>query len=612
MIRSFALTLIVLLAPAFASAQATSGIALFEQRCATCHNNRTPENRAPDRVALSQRTPEQILEALTTGVMVANAAGLTDAQKRILAEQLALRPLGASSAGAVSAMSNRCAPASMRDSTEGPRWSGWGADSANTRFQSAQAAGLAATDVPKLKLKWAFGFPNSTSGFSQPAVVGGRLFVGSDNGFVYALDAKSGCAYWSYQAQAGVRTAVSVGPIAGNPSARTAIYFGDLKGNVYAVNADSGDLVWTKRADPHPLTRITGAPTLDAGVLYVPLSSLEEAAGSTPTYECCTFRGGVVAYDASTGREIWRTYAIPDTPKRLKKNSVGTQLWGPAGAAIWSSPTVDVKRGLVYVATGNAYDDPAAEMSDALLALDLKTGTLRWSKQVMPRDTYVIGCSPNDKVRDNCPEETGPDFDFGNSPILRTLPNGKSILTLGQKSGVAWGLDPDREGAIVWQRRVGKGSALGGMEWGSAADERLAYFPVADAQFGPAEAGGLYALRLESGAEVWHWRPTNDCAPGQRNCLQAMSAAISVIPGVVFGGAITGMFRAFSADDGRVLWEFNTARAFDTVNGVAAKGGSLNGPGPVIVDGMLYTNSGYAYLGTGIAGNVLLAFAPEP
>jgi len=300
---------------------------------------------------------------------------------------------------------------------------------------------------------------------------------------------------------------------------------------------------------------------------------------------------------------------VPDTPKKLKKNSIGTQLWGPAGAAIWSSPTIDTRRGLVYVATGNAYNDPAAESSDAVVALDLKTGKLRWAKQVTPRDTYVVGCGANAPSRDNCPDDMGPDFDFGNSPILRRLPNGRSIITLGQKSGVAWGLDPDKEGAVVWQHRVGKGSALGGIEWGSAADDQFGYFPVADLQFGPTEAGGLYALRLATGEEAWHWRP--NCQATDRACAQANSAAISVIPGVVFSGATNGMLRAYATADGRVIWETNTAQEFPTVNGVPGKGGSINGPGPVIAGGMLFTNSGYAYIGFGQPGNVLLAYGSE-
>jgi polyvinyl alcohol dehydrogenase (cytochrome) len=596
--------------PSAASGQVLAGLALFEEHCGSCHSSPAPGSRAPDRVALSQRTPEAILDAITTGSMAVNAQGLTPAQKRILAEHLALRPMGAAAAGAVSSMKNLCGVASAPAASSGPgRWSGWGVDPGNSRFQPS--GGLDAEQVPALTLKWAFAFPNGASAFGQPAVAGGRLYVGSDNGFMYALNASSGCAYWSFQAQAGVRTAVSIGTIGTGASAQTAIYFGDLKGYVYALNADTGAVIWSKRADAHPLTRITGAPTLDRGRLYVPLSSLEEGSGANPKYECCTFRGGVVAFDASTGNEVWRAYTIPVPPKRIKKNASGTQLWGPAGGAVWSSPTVDARRGLLYVATGNGYNDPAAETSDAVVAYDLRTGRLRWSKQVTPNDAYVVGCGATAASRENCPDDEGPDFDFGNSPILRTLPNGRDVITLGQKSGVAWALDPDRDGSVLWQRRLGQGSALGGMEWGSAADEALGYFPIADAQHGPAVAGGLHAVRLTTGEEVWSWRPKNDCQPADRNCVEAHSAAISVIPGVVFAGTTTGMLRAHSTADGHVLWDFDTAREFDTVNGVPGKGGSINGPGPVIAEGMLFTNSGYAYLGMGLGGNVLLAFAPR-
>ncbi|HUR35659.1 MAG TPA: PQQ-binding-like beta-propeller repeat protein [Vicinamibacterales bacterium] len=604
-----ALGFLALMCPSALDAQVLAGMALFEQHCGACHSSPAAGSRAPDRIALSQRTPEAILEAITTGSMALNAQALTLAQKRIVAEQLALRPIGAAAAGAASAMKNICGLAASPDAGSATgRWSGWGVDRGNSRYQPS--GGLTAAQMPNLSLKWAFAFPNGSSAFGQPAVAGGRLYVGSDNGFVYALNASTGCVYWSYQAQAGVRTAISVGAN-GTVEGGSTIYFGDLKGNVYAVNAGSGELVWTKRADPHPLTRITGAPMLDAGRLYVPLSSLEEGSGANPKYECCTFRGGVIALDARTGNEVWRAYTIPVPPKRIRKNASGTQLWGPAGGSVWSAPTIDTKRGLLYVATGNAYNNPAAETSDAVVAYDLKTGRLRWSRQVTPNDAYVVGCGANAASRENCPDDEGPDFDFGNSPILRTLPNGRSIITLGQKSGVAWGLDPDREGAILWQKRLGQGSALGGMEWGSAADDQLGYFPIADAQHGPAVAGGLHAVRLTNGDEVWRWRPANDCQPAQRNCVEAHSAAISVIPGVLFAGTTTGMLRAHATTDGHVLWEFNTAREFDAVNGVPGKGGSLNGPGPVIAEGMVFTNSGYAYLGSGLGGNVLLAFAPQ-
>jgi len=591
-----------LLAARPASAQLTQGIALFEQTCGSCHEHPDAASRAPDRLALSQRTPEAILEAITTGTMKDNAARLSDAQKRILAEQLTGRPLGVSQLGQASAMKNHCDAKPFADPTGSPTWSGWGVDPGNSRYQPAPG-GLTADRVPRLTLKWAFAFPNGSSAFAQPAVAGGRLFVGSDNGFVYSLDAVTGCVYWSYQAQAAVRTAISVD--------RRAVYFGDLKGNVYALDAGTGSIIWTKRADTHPFARITGAPTLAEGRLYVPVASLEEGAGANPNYECCTFRGALVVYEATTGAEIWKTYTIPSAAKPLRKNSVGKQLWGPAGAAVWSSPTVDTRRGAVYVGTGNSYTDPAADTSDSVMAFDLRTGALLWSHQVLAADAYVVGCGPAAAGRDNCPATMGPDFDFGTSPILRALPDGKSVLVVGQKAGIEWALDPDQRGAVLWQRKVGRGSALGGIEWGAAADDELAYVPVADAQFGPDAAGGFYALKLATGDQVWESHPATPNCSNPRGCVASRSAAVSVIPGVVFSGTTDGMMRAYATGDGRVLWEYNTAHDYDTVNGVPGKGGSLNGPGPVAAGGMLYTNSGYAYLGTGIAGNVLLAFGVD-
>jgi polyvinyl alcohol dehydrogenase (cytochrome) len=397
----------------------------------------------------------------------------------------------------------------------------------------------------------------------------------------------------------------------GSQGSRYAVYFGDVKANVYAVDAETGALLWKKSAESHPLARVTGAPALYNGRLYVPVASFEEGSGPNPKYECCTFRGSVVAYDATTGEQVWKTYTIPERPRATKKNSIGTQLYGPAGAAVWSAPTIDAKRGALYVATGDAYTFPAAETSDAVMAFDLKSGIPMWTHQFTPNDAFLVGCGSGPTTRDNCPDVNGPDFDFGNSPILRTLPNGKSVIVIGQKSGAAWAIDPDKDGALVWERKVGKGSMLGGVEWGSAADDQYGYFATADAQAG-ADAGGLSALRLATGEEVWHARPpARECKPGDRNCAQAQSAAISVIPGVVFSGATNGVMRAYSTSDGKVLWEYNSLLDYTTVNGVAAKGGSLNGPGPVIAGGMLFMNSGYAYLGFGAPGNVLLAFGVE-
>lgn len=591
--------------PNIASAQAIQALGLFESRCGVCHT-KPADDRTPTRESLRARTPEAILDAITTGSMAVNADGISDTQKRMLAEYITDRPLGAALAGQASAMKNQCAAKPLGNPLTGPSWNGWGADPGNSRFQPAAEARLTAEQVARLKLKWAFGFPNGASAFGQPTVAGGRIFIGSDNGFVYSIDAASGCVYWSYAAQGGVRTAITIA----RTGTRYAAYFGDVKANVYAIDAATGAQIWMKNAESHPLARVTGAPALHDGRLYVPVASFEEGSGPNPKYECCTFRGSVVAYDGATGEQVWKSYTIPERPRPTKKNSIGTQLYGPAGAAVWSAPTIDTRRGVLYVATGDAYTSPAAETSDAVIAFDLKSGIPMWTHQFTPNDAFLVGCPSGPSTRDNCPEVGGPDFDFGSSPMLRTLANGKSVLVIGQKSGAAWAIDPDTDGALVWQHKVGAGSALGGVEWGSAADDSQAYFATADSNLG-SKAGGLSALNLATGAEVWKVMPPAMECGGGRPCVQAQSAAITAIPGVVFSGTTTGVMRAYAAADGRILWEYDAAHPYETVNGVAAKGGSLNGPGPVIVDGMVFMNSGYAYLGFGAPGNVLLAFGVE-
>ena len=594
------------------------GMTLFQERCATCHMaTSSPDNRAPSLTELRNVSPEAILVAITTGSMAPNATELTDPQRRTIAEYLGGRAIGASETSAASAMANQCSPSAMGDIAKMPRWSGWGGDVENSRFQPGNVAGLKKDDVTKLKLKWAFGVPNATAMYGQPAIAGGRLFVGSDNAVVYALNAESGCVYWSFQAGAAIRTAISVGAITGQPGARYAVYFGDLNGAVYSVNAETGSLVWKQQADTHPVARITGAPTLHRGRLYVPVTALEESVASNPKYECCTSRGAVVAYDANTGAQIWKASTIAAPLAKTTKTSLGTQLWGPAGAGVWSAPTIDERTNSLYVATGNAFTAPAAPTSNAIVAFDLDTGRMRWARQMTPDDAYIYGCSPTNPS-ETCPNPMGPDFDFGASPILRTLPDGRRVLTAGQKSGVAWGVDPDKEGAVLWEHRIGKGSVTGGIEWGGAADEQVVYYTNNDAFVGP-DAGGLAAIRLATGERLWMTKPPlTPCtgrggrgggAPGA-GCAAGQPAAPTVIPGVVFSGATDGVMRAYDARDGRIIWEFNTRRPFPTINGVEGKGGGINGPGPVIAGGTLYLNSGYGAIG-GVPGNVLLAFAPE-
>jgi polyvinyl alcohol dehydrogenase (cytochrome) len=572
------------------------GIFTFTGRCATCHD--TGKNGATDRYALNRFTPEQVLASIVTGSMAQYAQGLSDFERRVVAVYVGGRPLGSYDAGDSAKMRNQCVAHSRFDPATGEGWNGWGYDTGNSRYQPKP--GLTAADAPKLALEWAFGFPNGNSAYGQPTVAGGRVFVGADTGFVYALEAASGCIHWSFRANAGVRTAISIGT--GSGAHRFLAYFGDVKANVYAVDTDTGEKVWSDRIDRHPVARVTGAPTLVDGRLYVPMSSLEESGAGNPGYPCCTFRGGVTSYDAQTGKRFWTSYTIAEKPVPLKKTSKGTQLWGPAGAGVWSSPSVDLRRRAVYVATGNGYTDPAARGSDAVVAFDLDSGKRLWTKQVMANDAYVRDCPgkyrplvPKDNKSETCPDELGPDMDFGNAPILRTLPNGRALIVIGQKDGHAWALDPDKEGEIVWSRQVGLGLDGGGgaIMWGSAADNQLAYFPVTRAS----QPLGVAALRLQSGEIAWRASPP-----------EGGGAPVTVIPGVLFFGASTGTVFAYGTADGKALWQFDTAREFETVNGVPAKGGNINAAGPVVAGGMLFVPSGYSELGNGARGNVLLAF----
>ena len=384
----------------------------------------------------------------------------------------------------------------MSDPAGGPAWNGWGNGVSNTRY--AKTGGLTAADLPQLKLKWAFGYANVNAARAQPALAGGRLFVASENGEVHALDPKTGCIHWTYKAAAGVRAALTVAPYKAAGSSAYAVYFGDERATAYAVDANTGRQIWVRKVDDHPAAGITGAPVAHAGRVYVPVQGInEEMQGGRGGYACCTFRGSVSALDANTGAVIWKTYTIDASAPRGKGKD-GVQLSGPAGGGIWAAPSIDPKRNLVYVATGNLYAGPPQRMANSVVALDINTGTVKWVNQVTPNDIWTAGCSAK---TDNpaCPETLGPDVDFSASPALTTV-NGRDLLVLPQKSGMAFAMDPDNEGRIVWQQRIGRGGFMGG-QYGAAVDDQNAYIGVADLQ--SQAPGGMRALRLTTGEVVW-------------------------------------------------------------------------------------------------------------
>ena len=588
------------------------GEALYQARCAGCHENAT--GRIPNTAALRARPPEQIFAALRTGIMRPQAEGIAVFQLQGLVQYLTGRE-PAESAAAV-AEPNACPTPAPPLAIRAHDWNGWSPDLLNTRYQPHP--GLTATDLPRLKLKWAYGYRGSYV-YGAPVAVGGRVFATSSTGRVYSLDARTGCTYWTFDAETSARSAVTLARLPQGSKARLAAFFGDDAANYYALDAETGRLLWKTRANPHPKARITGAAKVYRNVVYVPVSALELVAAADRRYECCTFSGAVAALDARDGRLLWSTPVLPPA-QPYRRSDVGTQLYGPAGASVWNSPVIDVRLQRLYVGTGNSETDIEVPRSDAIVAMDLRSGRIVWWNQLLKGDNFNMACArpracapgqPCDLGGvNNCPHSPGPDVDFGAGTLLRTLPNGRRVLVASQKSGIVYGLDPDHGGKLLWQTRVGAGSALGGIEWGSAASATTVFAPVSDTLTPPEQARpGLTALDLATGAVRWHVdSPKGKCSWTQQGCLNGLQQAASAIPGVVFSGSHDGWFRAFDADSGKLLWEIDTAQTYTTVNGVAATGGSLDMGGAVIVDGMLFLNSGYGRL-VGRPGNVLLAFS---
>lgn len=589
------------------------GARVYAEACAECHEGGVA--RAPHKMFLEMMPTDGILKALEEGVMRTQAAGLTPAERRAVAEYLTghsldeviARPTPPACSG----------PRREFDLTRPPAKAGWGVTRENQRFIPAEVAGLTADDLPKLELKWAFAFPGANRARSQPTVAMGAVFVGSQDGTVYALDKETGCVRWTFRASAEVRTPVIIeGWDADAPPERPVAYFADFIARVYAVDARTGELIWVKKADDHANATVTGAPVLYEGRLYVPVSSLEVTSAADPKYACCTFRGSVLALDAASGRTIWKTYTIDEPAREVGKTRIGTPILAPSGAPVWNSPSIDEKRGVLYVGTGENYSSPANDRSDALMAFDLATGKRLWHRQKTSGDAWNVACMMQDNP--NCPEENGPDVDFGAGTIIARGVGGRDLLLAGQKSGDVYALDLDRQGEPVWRNKVGRGGIQGGVHFGMALDGERLYVPISDMTSPEAEVhlhavpskAGLYALDVATGRMLWA-QPADDVCNGRKYCESGISAAITAMPGAVLAGHMDGRLRAYDAETGRVLWEYDATRDVTATDGSRARGGSFGGgAGPIVQDGMLFAASGYGIY-FHMPGNVLLAFAPR-
>ena len=583
------------------------GKVLFESHCAVCHDRGAAG--APPTLTLGMLGVRTIHEALTSGRMRAQGQALSGGERRTLAEYLSGQKLDASLGRAPKACEPQKRWFEARNRAVGI---GWGIDAENTRLIPATEAGLSAADVPSLQLKWALAFPGASHAIAQPLVAGSGLFVGSADGTVRALDARTGCEHWAFKATAEV-----LGGIVIESTEHPHLFFADRLAYVYALDAASGKLAWRVRADAHPSATIMGTPVLRAGRLLVPVISFEENAGGA-NYPCCTFRGSLVAMEAVTGKSVWKRYTIPHPPVEQFKNALGVPQFAPSGAGIWSAPTVDAKRGLIYFTTGNSYSEPTDDSTDAVFAIDLASGEPKWHTQTLAGDAWVMWdylCHHESEraSQPGCPglKHPGPDIDFTTSPVLVHGRDGKDILVAGRKDGTTFGLDP-AAGRILWSTRTSRNPDpnAGALNFGLMAEGETVFMPSVGtnfpnaASFVPTEDDGLYALDAFTGEQRWAAKVSKDC--DRPTPCTGLSAAPIGFPGVVFAGATDGYVRAYDSASGKVIWHFDTAREFSTLNGEVAHGGAIGRNSIMIAGGVVYVGSGYSRL----PGNVLLAFAP--
>lgn len=576
------------------------GKALFQENCAGCHNGGVP--KAPQQVWLEMMAPDALLASMNGGVMTQQAAKLSPLQRQQIAEYLTRTPLADYKPPAPPASCD--AQHARFDKALPPARTGWGHN--NARFVSAQQAALTSEQVPQLKLKWAFAYPKAQRARSQPSIGWGAVFVGSQDGTVYALDLKSGCMRWSFRASAEVRTAIVADP------ATERLYFGDVLARMYAVDAMTGKLIWKAKVDEHSNATITGSPTIGGGQLFVPVSSLEVTAAADPSYACCTFRGSVVALNAKTGSVNWKHYSVTKPGVIQGKTKAGTDIIGPSGAPIWNSPSFDPTTNRVYFGSGENYSSPADGNSDAIFAVNATTGKRIWISQLTKGDAWNVGCMIGN---DNCPKENGPDLDVAASVLVVPIGGGKKMIVAGQKSGAVYGLDPDT-GRPVWKTVLGHGGTQGGIHFGMAAQGRLVYVPINDmedtrdgrAYDAKLRGAGLHAVDAANGRIFWRSRADDICNK-RPNCDPGISSAVTAMPGFVLAGHLDGRFRAYDNRSGKPIWTFDTTQSVKTISGEMARGGSMSGPGAAISNGHVVVNSGYG-LYYHMPGNLLMVFTP--
>ncbi len=602
------------------------GAAVYARHCAACHDE-PDTSRAPTLEAIQQLNAEALRLSLTQGVMQQQATDLSRRELAQVIDYLALKEAESDVWYADMMCSGSKLAVDLEQPVILPRV---GVDYQSTRRMSSEQAGLSSADLADLELAWAIGLPDTNALNASPVIVGTTMFYNAgQTGRVLALDVTEPCVKWIYESGTQLRTSVTYGLLGGAPGSGgiESLLLADRQGKVHAIDAATGELIWIAEARHSPNTGISGSPILFEDRVLVSVSGSGVGRGANPEYECCVEHGAVVALDARTGSKLWTYHTMEDAAYTGKTSRTGVKLRGPSGAPIWSTLTVDAARGLVYATTGQNTSLPATNTSDAVLAIDIKTGELRWGFQALANDVWIIGCrTPWELSGPNCPspeDSVLKDFDFGGAAILvegSGLSEGKGghdILLAGQKSGDVWALNPDN-GQLLWNHRFGKGTPLGGVHWGMAVDGERVFAPINDpmAMPGAVAEPGMNALAIATGEVLWRQPMTPDCS-GERKARHercdrqyGLSAVPLVVDESVIAGAIDGRLYVFDASTGEITFQYDTLRSFATVNGFAGKGGSIDSHSVFAGAGMLFVGSGYGRFGQP-SGNVLLALKPR-
>ena len=606
------------------------GEKLFDKHCASCHDN--PAMHAPSREALSGFSKETVMVALEFGKMQPMAAHLSKQERGLIAIYLA----GTAPADEWIAEHGCKTPAS-ENHTE--YVTNWGLGSHNRRFMSQEKAGIDRSNVASLEPAWSLAFPKVTDMRSQPAIIGDTLYLGDKTGKLYAIDRHTGCIRGHTEVLSGIRSAITVATL---NNGKKLLVFADSMASIYAVDPVSLKKVWQEAARIYETSVITGSISYHDNRLFIPISSYEVAVSGSPSHVCCKSHGGVIALDATDGSKLWEWHGTEDATVQ-GQNSAGADMYGPSGVSVWSTPTIDAKRNRIYFGTGENLSLPATDTSDAIVALDMDSGELVWRFQALANDVWNAACLNGGA---NCPENAGGDFDFGASVIMADLPGGGELLLAGQKSGDVFALAPDPDspdGEVIWQQQVsnaGIGPNLaqsttnGGVHWGMALSGDRLLVAAADPERVRPEyipKPGLHALDLASGRVLWFSPVTRGCEiaeedkpliglqnmragkkvelADQYRCsfYYGLSAAVLATEELVFSAGLDGKIRAFDIASGDVLWQAETARPFDTDNGVTGHGGAIDVSGQVAADGWLYVQSGYSMFGQ-LPGNMLVAY----